>query len=202
MTGRTPFDLLIELIAQLRDPMTGCPWDRAQDHRSLRPYMLEEAYEAIAAIDSQDDQALCDELGDVLLQVVLHAQIAAEDDRFDIHDVVRTLSEKLIRRHPHVFGTASVDAEAIRARWDEIKRRENRPSHPVPPLVEARRLMDAGRLSLEDRSAVEADAEVAAGILILRAVKTCWEDGHEPEIALRNALNAVKDSSSGAGSGS
>lgn len=195
MTGRgAPFDLLIRRIAQLRDPVSGCPWDRAQDHRSLRPYMLEEAYEAIAAIDAEDAQALCDELGDVLLQVVLHAQIAAEAGRFDIMDVIRTLSDKLVRRHPHVFGDACADVDAIRARWDEIKQRENRPKHRLPPLVEARRLVDAGRVTMEDCSLVEANDEAAAGILILRAVQACRAEGYEPEIALRKALDAVKDS--------
>jgi len=192
--SKAAFARLTQLIAQLRDPVKGCPWDREQDHRSLRPYLLEEAYEAMAAIDAEDPRALCDELGDVLLQVVLHAQIASETDEFDIADVIRALSEKLIRRHPHVFGKGPADADGIREQWNEIKRRENRPSHPLPPLIEARRRMDAKGAGWKDPQFAKADAELAAGGHILWAVKACWDLGYEPEMALRKVLDAMEDS--------
>ena len=112
---------MIELVARLREP-DGCPWDREQTHESLRRYVLEEAYETVEAIDSGEAQWLEEELGDLLLQVVLHAQIAKENDDFELDDVAEGISEKLIRRHPHIFGTTSVNsAEEVKERWEEIK---------------------------------------------------------------------------------
>src|SRR5579885_2979351 len=111
-------------MARLRAP-GGCPWDRQQTHASLRPYLLEEAYEALEAIDEGDASRLREELGDLLLQVVFHAQMAAEAGNFTIDDVVAGLVEKLVRRHPHVFGDARVSGpEAVLARWEEIKGEE------------------------------------------------------------------------------
>lgn len=122
--GRWPLDSLVDVMARLRAP-DGCPWDREQTHESLRRYMLEEAYEAVEAIDDGDPGHLCEELGDVLLQVVFHAQIAREAGRFDMRDVVAGITEKLIRRHPHVFGDASAaTAEEVTRRWDAIKQAE------------------------------------------------------------------------------
>lgn len=115
---------LIEVIAKLRAP-DGCPWDREQTHMTLRPNMLEEAYEAVDAIDSGDMNNLREELGDVLLQVVLHAQIASEENAFDIEDVARVLKEKLIHRHPHVFGSEKVNsADDVIVNWDKLKQEE------------------------------------------------------------------------------
>ena len=92
------------VIARLRDPARGCPWDLEQDHRTLRPHLLEETYEVLQALDRDDRHALCEELGDLMMQVFLHAQIAEEDGQFDIDDVAEGIRAKLIRRHPHVFG--------------------------------------------------------------------------------------------------
>lgn len=115
---------LIEVIAKLRAP-DGCPWDREQTHKSLKPNMLEEAYEAVDAIDSGDMDNLREELGDVLLQVVLHAQIASEEKAFNIEDVARELKEKLIHRHPHVFGDTKVkSADEVMVNWDKLKNEE------------------------------------------------------------------------------
>ena len=115
---------LIEVIAKLRAP-DGCPWDREQTHKSLKPNMLEEAYEAVDAIDSGDMANLREELGDVLLQVVLHAQIASEEKAFNIEDVARELKEKLIHRHPHVFGNTKVkSADEVMINWDKLKNEE------------------------------------------------------------------------------
>jgi len=117
------FEHLVELIARLRGP-GGCPWDREQTHQSLKPMTLEEAYEVVEAIDGSDDQ-LAGELGDLLLQVVFHSQIAREGSRFDVGDVIEHVSRKMIRRHPHVFGdeSASSSQEVLRS-WEEIKRGE------------------------------------------------------------------------------
>jgi len=195
MKSSEKFADLIDRIARLRDPMDGCPWDRAQDHISLRPYMLEEAYEAIAAIDSGVPEALCDELGDVLLQVVLHAQIATEADAFSIGDIIDGLNAKLVRRHPHVFGDASGDLPEILRRWNDIKSRE-KPSHKavLPPLVAARKFIDARVIRNEQAMQAEGlNAEEQAGLGILIAIGEAWKDGFDPEISLRKAIEALSE---------
>lgn len=117
-------DQLVAIVAQLRAP-GGCPWDREQTHASLRGGLLEEAYEVVTAIDNSDDENLREELGDLLLQSVFHAQIAVEEGRFSFDDVARSIAEKLVRRHPHVFGEDEcADSAAVLQRWDEIKRAE------------------------------------------------------------------------------
>ncbi|WP_448375081.1 nucleoside triphosphate pyrophosphohydrolase [Fervidobacterium sp.] len=146
MVGKE-FEKLIEIMAKLRSE-NGCDWDRAQTHESLKPYLIEEAYEVLNAIDNNDDDELKEELGDVLLQVVFHAQIATERGAFSISDVINTLSDKLIRRHPHVFGEAEGYSYA---RWEEIKAKEKggkkRTSigdvnHALPGLSLARRVQE------------------------------------------------------------
>jgi tetrapyrrole methylase family protein / MazG family protein len=118
------FDELVRIMAVLRAP-DGCPWDREQTHMSLRKHLVEEAYEAVAAIEAGDDAEMADELGDILLQVVFHAQIASEDGRFDIDDVADAIITKLRRRHPHIFADAVADTAAeVVERWDRIKRTE------------------------------------------------------------------------------
>jgi tetrapyrrole methylase family protein/MazG family protein len=118
------FGELVRIMAVLRAP-DGCPWDREQTHMSLRRSLVEEAYEAVAAIEGGDDAEICDELGDVLLQVVFHAQIAHEEGRFDIDDVADAIVTKLERRHPHIFADAIAETPAeVMARWDQIKRTE------------------------------------------------------------------------------
>ncbi len=115
---------LIDVVAKLRAP-DGCPWDREQTHTSLRPNMLEEAYEAVDAIDENDMAHLREELGDVLLQVLLHSQIASESNEFTLDDVAKELKEKLIHRHPHVFGTAKINnADEVLKTWDKLKSEE------------------------------------------------------------------------------
>ena len=115
---------LIDVVAKLRAP-DGCPWDREQTHTSLRPNMLEEAYEAVDAIDENNMAHLREELGDVLLQVLLHSQIASESNKFTLDDVAKELKEKLIHRHPHVFGTAKIkNADDVLKTWDKLKSEE------------------------------------------------------------------------------
>ena len=131
---------LVEVVAQLRDPKHGCPWDLKQTHQTLVPYVLEEAHEVVDAIRHGDDRHLKEELGDLLLQVVLHAQLAQEQQRFDLEAIARGITEKLIRRHPHVFGTAEAhDSETVSANWDAIKAAEQAergesPSNSTSPL--------------------------------------------------------------------
>ena len=116
------FDRLTQIMAQLRAPDDGCPWDKEQTHATLRAYLIEESAEVLDAIERGDPRHLCEELGDLLLQVVFHAQIAAEAGEFTIEDVARTINEKLVRRHPHIFGDARADdAQTVKANWDKIK---------------------------------------------------------------------------------
>ena len=116
---------LIDVVAQLRDPTTGCPWDLEQTHASLVPYVLEEAHEVADAIRHGDANHLKEELGDLLLQVVLHAQIAREEQRFDLDAIANAISDKLIRRHPHVFGNAeATSSDDVRRSWEAIKLEE------------------------------------------------------------------------------
>jgi MazG family protein len=119
------FQNLTEIIARLRDPVSGCPWDIKQTPLSLVPNFIEELYEAVEAIEDNDDKALMEELGDLLLHIVFQAQIAAEEGRFDIADVLNTIAEKLVRRHPHVFGDLSLsDADAVKMNWERLKKVE------------------------------------------------------------------------------
>lgn len=118
------YEDFLDIIAQLRAP-GGCPWDQKQTHESLKECLLEESQEVLEAIDNKDDDNLCEELGDVLLQVVMHAQIAAEEGRFTMADVVQGVSEKMVRRHPHVFGDIKVDSvEEGLDLWNAIKAQE------------------------------------------------------------------------------
>jgi XTP/dITP diphosphohydrolase len=116
---------LIDVVAQLRSPSGGCPWDLAQTPQTLTPYVIEEAYEVVDAIRSGDKEAIAEELGDLLLQVVLQAQIASEEGQFTLKDIAQGITQKLIRRHPHVFGDVEVrDAEDVRKNWEQIKAAE------------------------------------------------------------------------------
>ena len=118
------FDEFVATIAALRSD-NGCPWDRKQTHESLKECLVEETGEVLEAIDKKDDANLCEELGDVLLQVVMHAQIAAEEGRFTIEDVISGVNEKMIRRHPHVFGDIKVSSvEEGLDLWEQIKQKE------------------------------------------------------------------------------
>ncbi|MFT3762404.1 MAG: nucleoside triphosphate pyrophosphohydrolase [Pseudoxanthomonas sp.] len=123
--AKASIDELLAIMARLRDPQGGCPWDLQQDFSTIAPYTIEEAYEVADAIDRDDLDGLKDELGDLLLQVAFHAQMAKERGAFAFDDVVRSICDKMVRRHPHVFGDAAADgAEAVAASWDGIKRAE------------------------------------------------------------------------------
>jgi XTP/dITP diphosphohydrolase len=116
---------LIDVVAQLRSPSGGCPWDLAQTPQTLTPYVIEEAYEVVDAIRSGDKNAIAEELGDLLLQVVLQAQIASEEGHFTLTEVAQGITQKLIRRHPHVFGDVKVqNAEEVHQNWEQIKAAE------------------------------------------------------------------------------
>lgn len=125
MRDPTPIDELLAIMARLRDPQGGCPWDLEQSFRTILPYTLEEAYEVAEAIENEDMEDLRDELGDLLFQVVFHARIAEEGGSFAFPDVVRAICDKMVRRHPHVFADADLaDEEAVRASWEREKAAE------------------------------------------------------------------------------
>jgi MazG family protein len=142
------FARLVEIMARLRSP-TGCPWDREQNFDTIKPYLLEETYEVMDAIDARDFEELAEELGDLLLQAVFFAQMASEERRFDIADSLEAINSKLIRRHPHVFGDGDAKTpDDVKRRWDEIKAEEKpRPKgllsgvpRSLPALVEAQQI--------------------------------------------------------------
>lgn len=140
MDKRYSFEDFIEIVETLRSD-SGCPWDRVQTHNSLKRCMIEEAYEVVDGIRLMEETGSSDnlreELGDVLLQVVMHAQIAAEEDSFTLADVIQEVSEKMIRRHPHVFGKEKAgEAGQIQQSWEEIKQQEKQQRTPVHPLME------------------------------------------------------------------
>lgn len=123
--GETPFAVLVDLMARLRDPQTGCSWDLQQSFKTIAPYTIEEAYEVLDAIEAGDMRELRDELGDLLLQVVFHSQMASEADFFDINDVAHAINEKMIRRHPHVFGDATARTSQMQqGAWEAQKAAE------------------------------------------------------------------------------
>ena len=158
MKKKTPaINDLLAVMARLRSP-TGCPWDREQDHQTLRFHAVEEVYELLDAIEAGDDHEMAEELGDLLLQVVFHCQLAGERGAFDFEQVARTITEKLIRRHPHVFGDVKVkNVDQVWANWEQIKRAEKlgtkheRPSafdgipKHLPALLRAEKLVKKAR---------------------------------------------------------
>jgi MazG family protein len=133
----TAFEKLCEIVAKLRAP-GGCPWDREQTHESLLPALIEEAYEVAGAVRAKDTANFREELGDLLLLIVMNAQIASESDRFDINGVLKDVTEKLIRRHPHVFGNSDArDSSTVLKQWESIKRSEKTGNHYLGDLPAA-----------------------------------------------------------------
>ena len=157
MPKNTAINDLLKVMARLRSP-AGCPWDREQDHQSLRWHAVEEVYELMDAIEARDDHEMAEELSDLLLQVVFHCQLASERGAFDFEKVARHIVDKLIRRHPHVFGNANAKTvDAVWAQWEKIKRAEKRgtrherasaldgiPRH-LPALLRAEKLVKKAR---------------------------------------------------------
>jgi len=164
-----PIDRLRTIVAKLRAP-GGCPWDREQTHESLKPHLLEECYELIDAIDARNDKELKEELGDILLQVILHSQMAAEEECFTFDDVAEIVSDKLIYRHPHVFGENRLaDSEAVLQQWDKIKRTEKQERKSVldgvpralPALARAQKVQTkAGQVGFDWDNAEDAFVKV------------------------------------------
>jgi len=202
---RDPYSDLASLGAvsriaeRLRAP-GGCPWDREQTHASLRPHLLEEAYEALEALDRGDLPTLRDELGDLLFQIAIHAQLASEEGAFDMADVSRSIGEKLIRRHPHVFAGTSLDDKDLLVQWEQIKREEKKETRgsvldgvprSLPALFAAERLQErAARVKLRPpriELPMDIDDPEFLGELLFGIVAEARERGFDAETALREA---------------
>jgi XTP/dITP diphosphohydrolase len=186
---------LIEVVAQLRSPDGGCPWDLAQTPQTLIPYVLEEAYEVVDALRQGEPDAIADELGDLLLQVVLQAQIASEFGQFDLATVAAGITEKLIRRHPHVFGNVAVaDVEAVKQNWEAIKATEEQ-SKTAPETSQGEASL-VPRLSRYARSlpaltaAMKISRKAAAAGFEWENVEGVWEKFHEELAEFEQALQA------------
>jgi len=215
-----PLDPLVEVMDRLLAP-GGCPWDREQTHESLRPYVVEEAYEVVGAIDSGDPAKLEDELGDLLLQVVFHAALARREARFDVNDVIGTITAKLLRRHPHVFGESQAGTpEAVLRQWEDIKRQEAgaggreagaggqgagaggqgattpRLEAHLPALMQAQKLLERtarlGRPVAEGASMADSEtAEADFGEMLLAVLERGRRAGVDAELALRAACGRL-----------
>ena len=203
---------LIDVVAQLRDPEGGCPWDLEQTHASLVPYVLEEAHEVADAIRHGDDRHLSEELGDLLLQVVLHAQIAREDGRFDLEQISRGISAKLIRRHPHVFGDAvAADSAAVKRTWEAIKaeeqaERQNATTTAPTAAGDTTSLPTSSASPLSDRlagkvrgqpalkGAMTISRQAAAAGFEWDAIDGVWEKVHEELDELKEAVAEARAS--------
>jgi MazG family protein len=187
-------------IAERLRASDGCPWDREQTHASLRPHLLEEAYEALAALDSGDPERLRDELGDLLFQIAIHAQLAREEGTFDMNEVARRLNEKLIRRHPHVFAGKEIVGGDLLAQWERIKRDEEGGGtksllggvpRELPALFAAERMLErTSRVGLEPPHLdlpLDIDDEEFLGDLLFDVVAAARASGFDAETALRDA---------------
>jgi tetrapyrrole methylase family protein/MazG family protein len=210
-----------DIVARLRAP-GGCPWDREQTHQSLRPHLLEETYEVLQAIDEEDDEALREELGDLLLQIILHAQIAVEEGSFTLAQVLETIIEKIIRRHPHVFaGLEVADADEVLRNWQAIKREEKKEKEDkplwgmplnLPALTLARRaqeratreellattreaLLSEAQSSLDQLREIDdqQEAEAELGRLLFTLANLGRQLGVDAESALRTATRHFGD---------
>ncbi len=215
--GRWLLDL-VKVMARLRAP-GGCPWDREQTHQTLARHLLEEAHELIDAIDRDDSAAIRDELGDLLLQVVFHAEMASEDGRWDVDDVARRLVEKLVHRHPHVFGDVEVSgADEVLTNWEQLKAEESGGRTGVdegipttlPALARAAKVqrraagwgvewpsreaaVAALREEIEALSDAPGDAEKQIGDILFAAVAAGRKLGVDAETALRRATRAFAE---------
>jgi XTP/dITP diphosphohydrolase len=210
VTEVVPGTRLLELVEVMDRLRTGCPWDAKQTHESLAPYLLEETYEAIEALDSGDAAALREELGDVLLQVVFHARVAAERDDgtgYTIDDVAGEIVSKLTRRHPHVFGDVSVSgAEEVKTNWDAIKAAEREAATGAPasvldgvPLAQPALSLATALQRRADRAGAPAEladltgaaSELGAELFALAA--RARAAGLDPETELRAAARSYRD---------
>ena len=192
------FDDLVNILRLLRSP-DGCPWDRAQTHESIRKNLIEECYEAVEGIDQKDTHLLCEELGDLLLQIIFHAQMSDEQGEFNMDDVINGVCQKMVQRHPHVFGDIRADSpESALGRWEEMKKREkqddtpikamNRVARTLPSLMRTQKLIKkAAKAGLEDKGTPTSTEDLIARYLALCA------DANASGIDLEEAAYAANE---------
>ena len=218
--SRFVFSDLEMLMEKLRSP-DGCPWDRIQTHESLRPYVIEEAWECVACIDQQDPDHLCEELGDLLFQIFFHSSVGRSFGEFSLHDVVTAICSKMIHRHPHVFGSRDLkDAESVRSAWEQLKQEETGSwtvasslddvSAGLPSLKYAAKIMkklqetaavrsdpkpvlsDIGHLSSSLLSGTVSESTDSLGRLLLLCSELCFALGSDSELVLHQAVDRLK----------
>ncbi|MBE7381296.1 MAG: nucleoside triphosphate pyrophosphohydrolase [Leptolyngbya sp. SIO1E4] len=178
---------LVDVVAQLRHPETGCPWDLQQTPQSLIPYVIEEAYEVVDAIQSGDNAAIAEELGDLLLQVVLQSQVAQDNGDFDLTAVAHGIADKLIRRHPHVFGDVQVHtAEDVHLNWEQIKAAEKGENHD--PTLLSPKLHKYSRTLPPLMAATKISQKAAKAGFEWETVDGVWEKFHEELEEFRTAI--------------
>lgn len=203
MKSKSSIQQLLDVMAKLRAP-DGCPWDREQDHKTLRFYAVEEVYELMDAIDAGDDHEMEEELGDLLLQVVFHCQLAHERGAFDFDEVCQRIVNKLIHRHPHVFGKNKLKtAEAVLAQWEQLKRaekkgtRHERPSaldgipKRLPALMRAHELMKKARrakIIADEPKKTRAASKPAVAEQLFELAALCQRNGWQAEDLLRGEI--------------
>jgi XTP/dITP diphosphohydrolase len=179
---------LIDVVAKLRSPEGGCPWDLAQTPQTLTPYVIEEAYEVVDAIKSGDKEAIAEELGDLLLQVVLQAQIAKEYEQFNLKEVAQGIAQKLIRRHPHVFGEVSVQSvEEVRQNWEQIKAAEKGEPSPESQKLSAK-LSNYARKLPPLMATMKISQKAAAVGFEWENIEGVWDKFHEELQEFQHAL--------------
>ncbi len=197
MTALGALAELIDVVARRRDPAGGCPWDREPTHDSLVPYVLEEAHEVADAIRHGDAEHLAEELGDLLLQVVLHAQIASEAGRFDLEQITRGISAKLIRRHPHVFADAkATDSAAVRQHWEAIKAQERAERYNAAPSASPLSDRLAGKVRGQPAlaGAMTISKKAAAAGFEWDDIGGVWAKVHEELDELKDAVAEARSS--------
>jgi XTP/dITP diphosphohydrolase len=182
---------LVDVVAQLRSPVGGCPWDLEQTPETLIPYVIEEAYETVDAIRSGNTAAICEELGDLLLQVVLQSQIASENERFTLQQVAEGISTKLIRRHPHVFGDVTVkNVDDVRHNWEQIKALEKGENPDLePPLTQKLKRYQRSLPPLT--AALKISRKAAAAGFEWDGIQGVWEKFDEELAELKEALQTT-----------
>ena len=179
---------LVKVVSKLRDPDQGCPWDKEQTHQSLIPYVLEEAYEVVDAIREENYKNLIEELGDLLLQVILHAQIASEENQFSLLDIIQGITEKLIRRHPHVFNKKKVlNIKEVQSNWEEIKSSEKSLSSSITPISDD--LKDKTRSQPSINATMKICQKVSKLGLELEKIEDLWEKLDEELKEFKEGLN-------------
>ena len=193
INSKEKINKLIEVVSGLRDPINGCPWDLKQTHHSLIPYVLEEAYEVAHAIRENNPDELKEELGDLLLQIILHAQIAKEKKLFDIEDIIDTITEKLIRRHPHVFqNKAKVNIKEVEDSWETIKHKERPLNNSKTPISD--RLKLKIRPQPSTKAALIISKKVSKNGFEWEKSDQIWDKLYEELEELKDALKTDKTS--------